>query len=142
MKKGRYFQMSVFICRWPNGDVSFVDAFDEEHAIELLDEIGNAEGCPLFEVESDFLLHLRLTDDGEFNLDELGDFTQEHFWGGAYPKLIKAVEGSPEEIREAVKQERKRVKLRRRAKAQTEAGRKLQEVADLPSSLADKYIQK
>jgi len=36
--------MPVFMCRWPNGDFSFVSARNKSKAIEALDEIDNAEG--------------------------------------------------------------------------------------------------
>lgn len=50
----------MFICRWPNGDVSFVEATDEADAIEILDEVGEATPAYLAEVKKDFLLNLRL----------------------------------------------------------------------------------
>jgi len=37
--------MPLYLCRWPNGDCSFVQAATKGEAIELLDEIANAEGC-------------------------------------------------------------------------------------------------
>ena len=40
--------MPLFICRWQNGDFSAVSASSKAAAIELLDEVGNAENCELF----------------------------------------------------------------------------------------------
>jgi hypothetical protein len=39
--------MPLFICRWQNGDFSAVSASSKKDAIELLDEVGNAETCEL-----------------------------------------------------------------------------------------------
>ena len=38
--------MPLYLCRWTNGDCSFVFAGSKREAIELLDGVGNAEGCP------------------------------------------------------------------------------------------------
>ena len=35
--------MPLFLCRWENGDCSFVVAPTKDTAIQYLDEIGNAE---------------------------------------------------------------------------------------------------
>jgi len=39
--------MPLYLCRWENGDCSFVWALNKGHALEVLDEVGNAEGCPI-----------------------------------------------------------------------------------------------
>lgn len=39
--------MPTFLCRWENGDISFVSARDKDTAIILLDEVANAEGMPI-----------------------------------------------------------------------------------------------
>ena len=51
--------MPIYICRWQNGNLSAVSASSRDHAILLLDEVGNAEACELFPVE-DFMVHFRL----------------------------------------------------------------------------------
>jgi hypothetical protein len=35
--------MAIYLCRWPNGDFSIVNAKTKGEAIEMLDEWGNAE---------------------------------------------------------------------------------------------------
>lgn len=50
----------LFRCDWPNGDVSFVLAEDEEDAIFKLDEVAAAESSMLVEVDT-FQIHLALT---------------------------------------------------------------------------------
>ena len=39
--------MPLFLCRWLNGDCSVVWARTKEDAIMELDEVANAEGCPI-----------------------------------------------------------------------------------------------
>jgi hypothetical protein len=50
--------MPLYLCRWTNGDCSFVFASSKGEAIELLDEIGNAVGCPLTPIH-DFMVYAR-----------------------------------------------------------------------------------
>jgi hypothetical protein len=40
--------MPLFICRWQNGDFSAVSASSREEAVELLDEVGNADVAEVF----------------------------------------------------------------------------------------------
>ncbi len=61
--------MPLFICRWQNGDFSAVSASSKKDAIELLDEVGNAEVCELFTVKN-FMVHFSLKQE----TDELDDF--------------------------------------------------------------------
>jgi len=61
--------MSLYICRWQNGDFSAVGASSRPEAIELLDEIGNAEVCEMFTVKN-FMVHFRLKEE----TDEIDDF--------------------------------------------------------------------
>ena len=51
--------MALYICRWENGDFSVVQAESKEHAIEMMDDVANAEGLPLYEI-TDFMVHFRL----------------------------------------------------------------------------------
>jgi hypothetical protein len=41
--------MSNFLCRWPNGDLTFVSAPDRNEAIITLDQIGDATEAQLLE---------------------------------------------------------------------------------------------
>ena len=56
--------MPMFMCRWPNGDLSFVSARTKQDAIVMLDEWDNAELAELRRVP-DFMVDFRLNDDGE-----------------------------------------------------------------------------
>jgi hypothetical protein len=57
--RSRSVTMPLFICRWQNGDFSAVAAASMKAAIELLDEVGNAETCELFTMKN-FTVHFRL----------------------------------------------------------------------------------
>ena len=79
-----------FLCRWPNGDFSVVKASNKDEAIELLDEIGNAEGSPVTPIKDNFMVHFVLTDDGDFELEGWGEETGELIMKRAYPVLDEA----------------------------------------------------
>ncbi len=88
--------MPLYICRWQNGDFSAVSASSRAEAIELLDEVGNAEVCELFTVKN-FMVHFRLkeeTDDvGEMapvELEGFGEETQDVLCNRVYPVYAKA----------------------------------------------------
>ena len=61
--------MPLFICRWQNGDFSAVSASSRDEAIELLDEVGNAEVCELFTMKN-FMVHFRLKQETD-EIDEI-----------------------------------------------------------------------
>ncbi len=145
--------MPVFMCRWPNGDFSFVSAADRQEAVETLDEIDNAEGCPLCVVE-DFMVHFRLEEDGTFEFEGFGEVTAEVIWK-AYPILDKAldhvfgeVKGEPltrehmQVIGEAVSKERGRVQPQEVKQPDTLLGQQIKDVMDAPTSIIDREIKK
>ena len=51
--------MPLFICRWQNGDFSAVSASSREEAMELLDEVGNADVAEMFAAKR-FMVHFQL----------------------------------------------------------------------------------
>ena len=59
--------MPMYLCRWPNGDCSVVQARNEQDAIIKLDEVANPEGCPLIPLQQ-FQVHFHLTDNGQLDL--------------------------------------------------------------------------
>ena len=59
--------MPMFMCRWPNGDLSFVSARNREDAIIKLDEWDNAEVAELRQIHT-FMVDFKLTDDGDLEL--------------------------------------------------------------------------
>jgi len=145
--------MPVFMCRWSNGDFSFVSARDKSKAIEALDEIANAEGCPLSVVE-DFMVHFRLEEDGTFELDGFGEVTENTIWK-EYPILDKTldqvfgeVRGEPltredmQVIGEAVGKERERVKAKKMKQPATHLGQEIKKAMDVPTSMIEREIKK
>ena len=83
--------MPLFLCRWPNGDCSMVWARNQDDAIVELDQVANAEGCPITKVQT-FQAHFTLTGRGELVLDGFGDGTKEEMVSFAYPLLDKALQ--------------------------------------------------
>ena len=88
--------MSLYICRWQNGNVSAVSAASRENAILLLNEIGNADACELFPV-TDFMVHFRLKDEADniegaspLELQEFGGETLDMLFDRVYPVYAKA----------------------------------------------------
>lgn len=140
--------MPVFLCRWPNGDFSVVKAVNKEEAIELLDEIGNAEGCPVIAIK-DFMVHFVLTDDGEFELEGYGETTGELIMKLGYPILEKAwreaLDKSDEErseiARRAVAIERERVIEEDMKEPKTVLGRDMKAMLDAPSRKIDRIVE-
>ncbi len=144
--------MPVFICRWSNGDFSFVSARDKSKAIEALDEIDNAEGCPL-SVVRDFMVHFYLDDDGSLELDGFGEVTENTIWKD-YPildetldRIFQEVKGEPltredmQVIGEAVSKERERVKPKGVQQPETNLGQEIKKVMDVPTSIIDQEIK-
>jgi len=140
------------MCRWPNGDSSFVLARNKSKAIEALDEIDNAEGCPLSVVE-DFMVHFYLDDDGSLELDGFGEVTENTIWK-EYPILDETLDQIYEEskdgpvtpehmkvIGEAVRKERERVKAKTMKQAATHLGQELKKAMDAPTSIIDQQIE-
>ena len=71
--------MPVYVCRWPNGDCSVVLAQNEQDAIIKLDEVANPEGCSLIKLDEG-QIHFRLTDEGQLELQSLGEETESRIW--------------------------------------------------------------
>ena len=84
--------MPVYMCRWENGEVSFVSARSKRDACLLLDEFAAVEPEDLHEVEN-FMLGFALSDDGGVVLSDLGEATREFFEEKIYPVLYQAKEG-------------------------------------------------
>jgi hypothetical protein len=145
--------MPLFLCRWPNGDCSAVLASDEQDALIQLDEVANAEGCPLVRVD-DFQVHFHLTDDGELTLEGFGEVTEGDIWHTCYP-VLDAVKGGVQmeqdgstrtsqqssRIREAVQQERERVSPQEVAEPETALARDIKEKLGAPTALVDEIVR-
>jgi hypothetical protein len=76
--------MPNYLCRWPNGDFSIVNARTKAEAIEMLDEWGNAEQAFLSRM-ADCMLDFRLSDDGEIELLNISESTHDEIMETCYP---------------------------------------------------------
>ena len=145
--------MPVYMCRWPNGDFSFVSTANKQEAVEALDEIDNAEGCPL-SVVREFMVHFRLDDDGTFELEGFGEVTETTIWED-YPVLDETLDHIFKEtagaeltrqhmqvIGEAVSQERERVKPKKAKQPETRLEQKMKRTMDTPTTLIDREVKK
>jgi hypothetical protein len=145
--------MPVFLCRWPTGDFSVVKAPNKDQAIEFLDEVGNAEGCPV-KAMRDFMVHFQLTDEGKFALETLpfGEETENQIMGLGYPILDKAFLDAPtttsgyteegeKSIRVAVRKERERISARKAREPKTLLGRRIKGMTDAPSKMIDRVVE-
>ena len=151
--------MPLFLCRWPNGDCSVVLARTQDDAIVELDQVGNAEGCPITQVRT-FQMHFALTDQGALALERFGEGTTEDVFAFAYPLLAHALDeayrgegyanyesltpGRREVIARAVEQERSRLDLEGTVATEphTEIGRDVKGRTDMPTILIDRLVRK
>jgi len=150
--------MPLFLCRWPNGECSVVLARTKDDAIIELDQVGNAEDCPITQVRT-FQLQFALTDRGELALERFGEGTKEDVVSFAYPLLEHALDeayrGDGDDdydslppnrraaIARAVEHERNRLDLEKTAttEPQTELGRDVKSRTDLPTILIDRLVR-
>ena len=147
--------MAIYLCRWPNGEFSIVNAKTKSDAIELLDEWGNAEQASLTRM-TDCMFDFRLGDDGQIELADVGESTQEEIMETCYPELGKAVAAAEwdesglgysangiEQIRQAVELERTRLwEDQPPAKeADTAPGREIQKQTGAARVLVNRIVQ-
>ena len=52
--------MSVYLCRWPNGDISFVSGSNRLAIDEVLDEVGNPDGAEMIRIKHAVAVHFHL----------------------------------------------------------------------------------
>lgn len=145
--------MAVFLCRWPNGDVSIVSARTAREARIILDEFANADHAKIVRM-NEFLVDLKLNNCGRLELSQLGEATYDEVMKQAYPVLSEtltsdalsrlSVGGAKYRalVRDAVELERKRMSARRRRlpAAKTELGSALQSAHDFPAAKADALV--
>jgi hypothetical protein len=147
--------MAIYLCRWPNGEFSIVNAQTKGDAIELLDEWGNAEQASLTRM-TDCMFDFRLTDDGQIELAGIGEGTHDFIMETCYPKLDKAfataewdeaglgyTEKGHKQIREAVELERTRVwdSQPQGKEAETEVGRQIQKQTGAASVVINRIVR-
>jgi hypothetical protein len=147
--------MAIYLCRWPNGEFSIVNAKSEEDAIEMLDEWGNAEQAILSRL-TECMFDFRLRDDGEIELARIGESTDAFIMETCYPDLNKAFVTAEmaetglhfsakgrEQIREAVQFERTRLWDSQPPvkEAETGVGRELQKQTGAASVVVNRIVR-
>jgi hypothetical protein len=139
--------MGLYLCRWVNGDFSVVQAESKEHAIEMLDEVANAEGLSLYAI-ADFMVHFRLSDEGTVELDGFGEEFDEYVRERVHP-ILGELDVSPYDagledmprIKNAVELERCRLKAKPAPEPDTELGKRIKAEMDLPTSVINRHIK-
>jgi hypothetical protein len=144
--------MPVFVCRWPNGDVSLVSARNKEDAIMALDEFDDAEIGTLMKVEN-LLLDFRLADNGELVFQGFGDECHAEIIERVYPAVAQALADAPRtvagELRakgkllvaRAVEAEKKRPLRKTPKVAETALGKAVQRQLGASSVLVNRRMQ-
>jgi hypothetical protein len=147
--------MAIYLCRWPNGDFSIVKAETKGDAIEMLDEWGNAEQAILTRM-SECMFDFRLRDDGQIELANIGEATDDEIMETCYPVLDQALasaewdetgsdylEKGRDQIRDAVASERTRLWDSQPPvkDAETELGRKIQKQTGAASVLVNRIVR-
>jgi hypothetical protein len=147
--------MAIYLCRWPNGEFSIVNAPTKNDAIILLDEWGNAEQASLTRIR-DCMLDFRLADNGEIELAQIGEVTHDFIMETCYPELDKTLASAEwdetgtdysakgrEQIQAAVELERKRLGDKQPPAKQAEAGlgRQIQAQTGAPSVLVNRVVR-
>jgi len=144
--------MPLYMCRWINGDISFIWAHSKTAAVEALDEIDNAERCPIIPIH-DFMIHFGLTDQGELELQGFGEVAENEIFEKAYPLLEQAIMGAPDGfnpekpegkalVMEAVERERKRVRPKPIPEPKTALGKEIKRQTGAPTSLIDEIVRR
>jgi hypothetical protein len=147
--------MAIYLCRWPNGEFSIVNAKSKGDAIALLDEWGNAEQAWLTRM-TDCMFDFRLDDDGQIELAAIGESSQDQIMEICYPELNKVLAtvesdesgadhsaNGRERIRAAVELERTRLwKEQPPAKeAETQIGRDIQRQTGAAGVLVNRIVR-
>ena len=147
--------MAIYLCRWPNGEFSIVNAKTKVEAIELLDEWGNAEQAFLTRM-TDCMFDFRLRDDGQIELADTGESTHDCIMETCYPELDKSFataewdetgldysEKGHQQIREAVELERTRLWHDQppAKEAETGLGRAIQKQTGAPSVVVNRIVR-
>jgi hypothetical protein len=158
--------MPLFICRWQNGDFSAVSAASRDEAMELLDEVGNADVADLFTVKN-FMVHFQLKTEADtvddpvpVEIEAFGDDTYDMLCERVYPvygqisaKVVDDLPTSgdvPNEMREAalaklneaIVTERLRNMDLKKAKLSDDPDvAELQKERDTPRQIAEKVVK-
>jgi hypothetical protein len=89
--------MPIYLCRWPDGDVSLIDGEDEPDILLALDEIGDPSDVTITELEVPLSITLRLNDSGELVLAPVQGHFMFQVKEDAYPALTAVEDAIIEE---------------------------------------------
>jgi hypothetical protein len=149
--------MAIFLCRWPNGEFSILSTKTKADAIDLLDEWGNAEQALLSRI-TDCMFDFRLRDNGQIELEDIGESTHDRIMETCCPELDKAFasaewdetgpglgysEKGHEQIRKAVELQRTRLWSSQPPvkEAETQLGRGIQKQLGAASVVKDRIVR-
>jgi hypothetical protein len=144
--------MGVYLCRWPNGDVSLVSGKNRLEIDSVLDEVGNPDATELIPIRHAVAVHFRLkekidSDDGVASCLKLEGFDERlasEFYR-AYPildEVLSKEDATPEEIAAAVEKERNRMEEEEPPDLSADPNiAKVQCMTDLPKSLAEHHVK-
>ena len=146
--------MPLYLCRWPNGDVSIVTARSKDDAIVRLDEFENAESAEIWRLP-DLLVDFGLNDEGRLQLNTFGETTEKEIMDRAFPDLEATLTSDDllaldersdeyrERVRQAVERERQRIvghQRKRVRRPRTELGRRIQKETGAATALVDLWV--
>ena len=117
-------------------------ARDEADVIEKLDEVANAEGCPITKLSA-VQVYFALTDNGRLALDGLGEETEREIYKFCYPDLGEAL-AAGKNVVSAVQRERERLKHDPSAAdaPATELGRGVKQQLDMPTTFVNRIVSR
>ena len=119
-------------------------------AIAKLDEMSNAEGCPMT-VLPECQVHFHLTDAAKLELEGFGEETADTIWSECYPTFDAALPvESPEHwtaeqretVRHAVDGERERVTAAATPEPETELGRDMKKMVGASTTVVDRIVRR
>lgn len=141
--------MSVYLCRWPNGDISLVSGNNRLAIEDVLDEVGNPDGSELIPIKHAVAVHFHLKAKIEPGLTvpdclELEGIDERLFSEvcAAYPILDEVLDredATPEEIAGAVKGEKIRVENKPAELSDDPKVAMVQLLTNMPKRLAEHH---
>ena len=141
--------MSVYLCRWPDGDVSIVSGKNRLAIDNVLDEVGNPDSAELIPIRHAMAVHFRLREkiESAFTVPdclEFDGFDERSFSEicDAYPildEMLEKEDATQEEIAAAVECEKDRVGNELPELSDDPQVAAVQRLADVPRRLAEQY---
>jgi len=143
--------MSVYICRWPNGDLSLACGKNRLAIEHVLDEVGNPDEAELIPIRHAVAIHFHLKEEIERAFPvpyclELEGFDESSFLDvcAAYPildEVLVSEKASEEEIAAAIEREKRRVRNELPELSDDSHVAMVQRLADIPKRLAEHHSE-